>query len=171
VSLPIATASAALPRQIADMYGSLMDQARAEELGLQPIAGVLARIESIETPRELATEAGYLSAVALGGPFLGAVEKDVARPGTPIATIAQGGTLLPDRDYYLQDDARLVQIRAQYVDCLTSILTLAGRGRAAAEARAVLAFETAIARLQWTQEEIRDPAACGGEVRARRARA
>jgi predicted metalloendopeptidase len=145
-------------RQIADLYASLMDQARAEELGLQPIAGVLARIESIETPRELATEAGYLSAIALGGPFLGAVEEDVARPGTPIATIAQGGTLLPDRDYYLQDDARLVQIRAQYVDYLTSILTLAGRSRAAAEARAVLAFETAIARLQWTEEEIRDPA-------------
>jgi putative endopeptidase len=145
-------------RQIADLYASLMDQARAEELGLEPIAGLLRRIEKIGTPRELAAEAGYLSAIALGGPFLGAIEEDVRRPGTPIATIAQGGTLLPDRGYYLENDARFIQIRAQYVEYLTSIFTLAGRARAAVDARAVLAFETEVARLQWSQEEIRDPA-------------
>jgi putative endopeptidase len=145
-------------RQIADLYASLMDQVRAEELGLEPIAGLLRRIEQIGTPRELAAEAGYLSAIALGGPFLGAIEEDVRRPGTPIVTIAQGGTLLPDRGYYLEDDARFIQIRAQYVEYLTSIFTLAGRTRAALDARAVLAFETEVARLQWSQEEVRDPA-------------
>ena len=45
-------------------------------------------------------------------------------------TIAQGGTLLPDRDYYVKDDERFVRIRAQYVDYLTSIFTLARRDRA-----------------------------------------
>jgi putative endopeptidase len=144
-------------RQIADLYASLMDEARAEELGLRPIAGILRRIEQIETPRDLATEAGYLSAVALGGPFPGAIEEDVRQPGTPIATITQGGTLLPDRGYYVEADARYVQIRAQYVEYLTSIFTLAGRPRAGSDARAVLAFETEIARLQWAQDEIRDP--------------
>ena len=65
-------------------------------------------------------------------------------------TIAQGGTLLPDRDYYVKDDERFIRIRAQYVDYLSSIFTLARRPNAAADARAVLALETAIARLQWT---------------------
>jgi putative endopeptidase len=145
-------------RQIADLYASLMNQARTEELGFQPIAPLLERIDAIDTPRDLASEAGYLSAIALGGPFLGAVEEDVERPGTPIATIAQGGTLLPDRDYYVKDDERFIRIRAQYVEYLSSIFTRAKRPNAAADARAVLALETAIARLHWTQEQTRDPA-------------
>ena len=70
----------------------------------------------------------------------------------------QGGTLLPDRDYYLKDDGRFVRIRAQYVDYLSSIFALAGRQNAATDARAVLALETSIARLQWTPEQTRDPA-------------
>ena len=135
-----------------------MNQARADELGLQPIAALLQRIDAVETPRDLASDAGYLSAIALGGPFLGAVEEDLERPGTPIATIAQGGTLLPDRDYYVKDDERFIRIRAQYVDYLASIFTLADRPNAAADARAVLALETAIARLHWTREQTRDPA-------------
>jgi putative endopeptidase len=145
-------------RQIADLYASLMNQARAEELGLQPIAALLQRLDAVDSPRDLAAEAGYLSAIALGGPFLGAVEEDLERPGTPIVTIAQGGTMLPDRDYYVMDDERFIRIRTQYVDYLSSIFSLAGRANAAADARAVLALETAIARLQWTPERTRDPA-------------
>ncbi len=67
-----------------------MNKARAEELGLRPIAGLLQRIDAIETPRDLASVAGHLSAIALGGPFLGAVEEDLEKPGTPIVTIAPG---------------------------------------------------------------------------------
>ena len=145
-------------RQIADLYASLMNKARAEELGLRPIAGLLQRIDAIETPRDLASVAGHLSAIALGGPFLGAVEEDLEKPGTPIVTIRQGGTLLPDRDYYVKDDERFIRIRAQYVDYLSSIFALAGRPSAATDARAVLALESSIARVQWTPEQARDPA-------------
>ncbi len=144
-------------RQIADLYASLMDQGRADELGLRPVAALLRRIEAIETARDLATEAGYFSAIALGGPFLGTVEEDAERAGVPIVTVAQGGTLLPDRDYYLQPDERFIDTRARYADYLTTIFGLAGRANAAADARAVLALETDIARLQWSQAEMRDP--------------
>jgi putative endopeptidase len=145
-------------RQIADLYASLMNKARAEELGLRPIAGLLQRIDAIETPRDLASVAGQLSSIALGGPFLGVVEEDLEKPGTPIVTVGQGGTLLPDRDYYVKDDERFIRIRAQYLDYLSSIFTLALRKSAATDARAVLAFEASIARLQWTPEQARDPA-------------
>ena len=144
-------------RQIADLYASLMDEARAEALGLRPIAELMRRLDAIRTLRDLASESGYLSAIALGGPFLGTVEEDAERPGIPLVSIAQGGTLLPDRDYYLEDDERFVRIRAQYVDYLTTIFTLAGRTGAASDAAAVLALETRIARLQWTTEALRDP--------------
>ena len=145
-------------RQIADLYTSLMDQGRTDELGLRPVAALLHRIEAIKTTRDLATEAGYFSATALGGPFLGTVEEDAERAGVPIVTVAQGGTLLPDRDYYLAPDERFVYIRERYTEYLATIFGLAGRPNAVADARAVLALETGIARLQWTQAEMRDPA-------------
>jgi len=145
-------------RQIADLYTSLMDQGRTDELGLRPIAALLHRIEALKTTRDLATEAGYFSATALGGPFLGTVEEDAERAGVPIVTVAQGGTLLPDRDYYLAPDERFVDIRERYTEYLATIFGLAGRANAVADARAVLALETGIARLQWTQAELRDPA-------------
>jgi predicted metalloendopeptidase len=39
-------------RQIADLYASLMDETRAEELGFQPITELLRRIDAIRTPRD-----------------------------------------------------------------------------------------------------------------------
>ena len=71
-------------RQIADLYASLMDQARAEALGLRPIAdSAAADRRDLKTPRDLASESGYLSAIALGGPFLGTVERTWRGPGPP----------------------------------------------------------------------------------------
>ena len=107
-----------------------MDQGRTDELGLRPVAALLHRIEAIRTTRDLATEAGYFSAIALGGPFLGTVEEDAERAGVPIVTVAQGGTLLPDRDYYLAPDERFVNIRERYTEYLATIFGLAGRANA-----------------------------------------
>jgi predicted metalloendopeptidase len=63
---------------------------------------------------------------------------------------------LPDRDYYLLDEARFVDIRTKYVAYLERVFTLTGRPNAAADARAVLALETALAKVQWTNVESRD---------------
>ncbi len=144
-------------RQIADLYASAMDQRRTDERGLRPIEPLLHQIDAIETLGDLAAAAGRLSALALGGPFPGAVEEDLGRPGTPIVTVAQGGTLLPDRHYYIDEDLRFVRIRALYADYLTLLFQLAGRAQALAEARATLALETQIARLQSTTVDAQDP--------------
>jgi predicted metalloendopeptidase len=68
----------------------------------------------------------------------------------------QGGTALPDRDYYLKDDGKFAEIRAKYVEYLTKVFTLAGRPNAAEDARTVLGLETELAKIQWTQVESRD---------------
>jgi len=144
-------------RRIVDLYASLMNEARLEELGITPIQPELRKIDAIRNTRELASEAGALSATAAGGPFVGTIDADATQPGIPIVRLAQGATLLPDRDYYLKDDAAFVQIRAQYEQYLTHIFTLTLRPRAAEDARAVVALETALAREQWTQAESRNP--------------
>jgi predicted metalloendopeptidase len=143
-------------QQIGDLYTSMINEARIEELGAAPIRPELDKIDAMATPADLAAEAGYLSSIASGGPFSGFVAEDAREPGQLVVHLSQGGTLLPDRDYYLRDDARSVEIRRKYEDYLTRVFTLSGRPTAAADAKAVLGLEIELARAQWPPTESRD---------------
>jgi putative endopeptidase len=149
-------------RQIADLYGSIMDEAGIERAGIGPVRPQLERIEAIATPAALAAEAGRLSATGGGGPFDGTVGDDPQNPGSLAVHLTQGGTLLPDRDHYLGADRRFVGIRAAYSAYLARIFAAAGRANAAADARALIDFETELARAQWTVAESRDPSTADG---------
>jgi putative endopeptidase len=142
-------------QQIADLYTSVVDEARIEQLGAAPIQPELGRIDAIRSTRDLAAEAGYLSSIAAGGPFGGTVGIDPLNPGAPVVRVTQGGTLLPDRDYYLKGDPALADIRQKYLQYLTHIFELTGRAAPVDDARAVLALETALARIEWTEAETR----------------
>jgi putative endopeptidase len=147
-------------RQIANLYASVIDQDRVEARGLDPVRRDLQRIEEVKSARELAAEAGRLSAIAAGGPFPGAIEELPSNPGRPFVNVSQGGTLLPDRDYYLNNGEPFAGYREAYSAYLTDLFALSirrDRAGAAVAARSVLALETEIARLQWPREDLRDP--------------
>lgn len=148
-------------QQIVDLYTSMMDEARVDELGAAPIEAELSRIASITTPKALATRAGVLSSIAAGGPFSGTVGVD---PETRqmVAQIFPGGTLLPDRDYYVNPGPPFSDVRRQYVAYLTRIFTLVRWPSPADAARAVLDLETTLARLQWPAQGAVGGAAANG---------
>jgi len=154
VARPRTRGSAA--QQIADLYTSTVDEARLAQIGAASIQPELRRIDAIQSTRDLATEAGYLSSIAVGGPFGGSVGIDPLNPGAPVARVTQGGLLLPDRDYYLKDDPALAAVRAKYEQYLSHVFELAGRPAAAEDARAVLALETELARVSWSEAQSRD---------------
>jgi endothelin-converting enzyme/putative endopeptidase len=143
-------------QQIADLYTSTVDVAEIERRGAAAIRPQLQRFDAMRTTRDVAAEAGYLSSIAAGGPFAGLVGIDPLNPGAPVVRVSQGGILLPDRDYYLKDDPALAEIRAKYVEYLTHIFQLTGRAAPAEDAAAVLAFETALARISWPEAESRN---------------
>jgi predicted metalloendopeptidase len=64
---------------------------------------------------------------------------------------------MPNRDFYLQDEARLADTRAKYQAHVEKMLALAGHQDAASEAKSIVALETEIARVQWSAVENRDP--------------
>ncbi len=72
------------------------------------------------------------------------------------SNVIQGGLGMPDRDYYLSADPKLSETRAKYLQHLTNMLTLAGEADAAVRAKAILGFETEIAKVHWTRAESRD---------------
>lgn len=135
-------------RQAVNLYQSMMNQAEVERRGLTPLRADLARIDGIQTARDFAAVAGYLSSIAGGGPFEAIVSVDAASLSVPIVRLLQGGTLLPDRSYYLSDDPSLVSIRREYEKYLARIFHLAGRATPDEDAAAVLALETQLARAQ-----------------------
>ena len=90
-----------------------------------------------------------------GGPFGNSIIVDAEDSKRLLAEIPQGGKMLPNRDYYLNTDAASVELRQRYETYLARLFALAGRDDAAAAARSVLDFETALARLQLPPVESR----------------
>lgn len=145
-------------QQIADLYASVMNEARVEALGPTPAASVLARIDSVNSTSDLAAAAGYLGFLGTGGPFATTVVTDAADVNRLIVQVTQGGTLLPTRDSYLSDQAQFAAIRTKYVAYLTTIFGLSGAADSAGDAQRVLGIETALARCQLSPTESREAA-------------
>lgn len=147
-------------RKIGDLYASFMDEARLESLGAKPLAGELAAIDAVRTAGDLSALFARHAVNGVPSPLGFYIHQDAKDSSRYIADLAQGGLGLPDRDYYLNaDDARLADIRAQYVVMLTRLYKLAGiaEAQAEADAKAVLALETGIARVSRSRVENRDP--------------
>jgi predicted metalloendopeptidase len=143
-------------QQVGDLYVSFTDEKKLDALGAEPLKPTLTRIDAITTPAELARVIGELSIVGVPGPVGGFIEADAGDPTKIALYLGQGGTTLPDRDYYLLDDPKFVEIRGKYVEYLQKIFTMTGRPDPARAAKAVLALETDLAKIQWTQVESRD---------------
>ncbi len=137
-------------------YASFLDEAAVEAKGLAPFQPWLNEIKALSSKAdypELVAKADRMGVNPVFPSYIGLDDK----MNTQYAfTMVQGGIGLPDRDYYLVDDERMRGIRAKYVEHLTNVLTLAGEANAAARARAIVDFETRIARVHWTQTESRD---------------
>ncbi len=76
-----------------------------------------------------------------------------------IAHLDQGGLTLADRDYYLKQDAKMVEVRGKYMEHIQRLLTLAGETPKQAEedAKTILALETKIAEASMDRVARRDP--------------
>ncbi len=143
-------------QKIGDFYASFMDEARVESLGLEPLQDELAAIDAIATKTDLARHFAQFFKLNLINPLVGYVEGDAKDPSQEILYVYQGGLGLPDRDYYLKDDAKLKGYREKYVAFLQTMLAMAGDQAASKSAREVFLLETRLARGHWTNVENRD---------------
>jgi putative endopeptidase len=84
------------------------------------------------------------------------VAQDRKAPTSYILSMSQAGLGMPDRDYYLSNDPKLVETRAKYLQHVTNVLTLAGEQDAAARAKAIVDLETEVAQAHWTRAQSRD---------------
>jgi putative endopeptidase len=144
-------------RKIIDLYASFMDEARLEALGLKPLQPEFAAIDAIADRSDIAGLIAHLNRIGAGAPYDLYVNQDARNSLQYAVIIQQSGLGLPDRDYYLKDDAKLKDARAKYRAHIAKMFSMAGDPEAEAHAAAILDLETALARLQWTRVENRDP--------------
>ena len=145
-------------QKIGDFYTSYMDEAKLETVRLKPLAVELQKIRSLRDKKGIPALIAHLNRIGVAAPYSFYVGQDARASTRYAAYVSQGGLGLPDRDYYLKtDDVKLAAVRAKYALHVAKILTMAGAKDGAERAAAIVALETALAEVQWTKVENRDP--------------
>lgn len=149
-----ATAATGPEAKVGALYRSFMDEAKVEALGARPLAADLAKVRAARTRDDVARLMGA-TAGGFGQSFFNPQVYDDAKDPLKYAVyLGQGGLTLPDRDYYL--DAKFEPQRKAYEAYVARMLTLAGWPNPAANAKAIVAMETQVAKVSWTRAERRD---------------
>lgn len=145
-------------QKIADLYSSFMDEATIDKLGYDPIVNLLSSVNTLKNKQQIPALIAQFHRIGATAPYDLAIHQDARDSTKYIVDIMQSGLGLPDRDYYLkEDDAKLKGIRNQYQNHIANMLGMIGDANATANAKNILALETAIAKVQWTKVENRDP--------------
>jgi putative endopeptidase len=140
-------------------YRACMDEAGIERAGIAPVQPLLGEVAAVKDVPSLVVEVAKLNRLGVSdGPDFSS-EPDTKDSSKTIAGLGLGGLGLPDRDYYLKDDAKTTAIRTAYRGYVASQLQNLGDDAAAAGsgADAILALETALAKVTPTRVELRDP--------------
>jgi putative endopeptidase len=140
--------------KIGAFYAAFMDEARAEALDVQPIAAPIAMIRSASTRAELVDLMGAGCRSFFNSVFSLEIGLHDPAPGRYGVSISQGGLGL-NRDYYVAPS--LAQEKTAYLTYMRQLLGMIDWEAPAETAAAILAFETAIARVSWADTERSDP--------------
>ena len=146
---------------IGDFYGSCMNEARINKLGLTPAQPMLAEIDAMKTPADLQRMVQRLHALSLAAPFGLTSMPDNHNPAQVIANLYASGLGLPDRDYYLKTEQRFVEAREKYLVHVANMFKLAGYDDAKAKsaAQTVFQLEKKLAESSLDNVALRDPQA------------
>jgi putative endopeptidase len=149
----------ATTQKIGDYYFACMDEKTIDAKGLAPLQPELDRIKNLTQKSQIAAVIAHLHRVGINPLFGFSSGQDFKDSNSVIAQLDQGGLGLPDRDYYLKDDAKSKEIREKYLTHVQRMFELAGVSPAAAKANAqvVMQMETDLAKGSLDRVSRRDP--------------
>jgi len=157
-------------QKIGDYWAACMDENGVEAAALTPLKPELDRIAGLKSKKEITLEVAHLHHLFPGAwqqsdnqtnsPLFGFTgQQDYDDASKVVAQIDQGGLSLPNRDYYLNTDAKSVETLNKYRQHLQKMFTLGGEpeAQASADAATVVEIETAMAKAQMDNVKRRDP--------------
>jgi putative endopeptidase len=145
-------------QKIGDFYASYLNRKERDAKGINPIQPELKDIDAIANYSDLAAYFGTANRTGIASPFSISVTQDFKDPNQYTLMTWQGGLGLPEREYYLQNDAKMVEVRAKYLAHIENMFQLTGMTNAKENAAKIMALETTLAKNHMTKEETRDNA-------------
>lgn len=140
-------------------YGACMDSDARNAAGVVSLEPTRLSISQITGVKELPAVVAQLHLLG-ADPFFGTyIGGDYKEPSLTILHMGQGGTSLPDRDYYLNTEEN-AELLTSYQATIAQMFVTAGWATeevAAEQAAAILAFETELAQVHIPRAELRDP--------------
>jgi len=144
-------------QQIGDFFKAGMDTAAINNKGYEPIKPELEKVKAITTKEEWLDNLYYLHAKTVCPIFGLYGAQDDKNSTMVIATFAQSGLGMGNRDYYLEKDSRSEELRKKYVKHIENMFKIIGVDKPEEAAKGVMAFETELAKISMTNVEQRDP--------------
>jgi putative endopeptidase len=157
-------------QKIGDYWAACMDESGIESSGTRDLKAELERIAQMTNKSQLADQVAHIHQAVPGAwqgddnqtraALLGfGQQQDFDDATKVVAAIDQGGLGLPNRDFYVKDDAKSKEIRSQYEAHISKMFALSGESpeQAAADAKTIIAIETAMAQAQMDNVARRDP--------------
>src|SRR5712664_2242587 len=146
-------------KKIGDYYASCMDEPGINTKGTSPLDPLLKKIAGVSSVTDVSPLVAELHTIGVNVFFSFGAEADFKDASVEMAIADQGGMGLPDRDYYLRDDAKSVELRTQYEAHVGKMSALLGDApaRATAAAKQIMIIETALAKGALDVVARRDP--------------
>ncbi len=151
-------AAGSTARKVGDLFTSFVDEARADELGVTPLAADLDAVRAVTDVDELLRTMGALQRKGCGGAVALFVNTDDRDSTRYVPYLEQSGLGLPNESYYRE--ATHEALRTTYVEHVAAMLRLGGWAQdeiaARAAAERVMALETRLAASHWDNVRTRD---------------
>jgi putative endopeptidase len=160
----------AVEQKIGDYWSACTNQSQRDASALTLLRPQLARIEAINNKSQIADIIAFIHTSIPGAwepadpatyaaMFGFGSSPDFHDTTHVIAQFDQGGMGLPGREFYLNDDAKSVEIRKKFVEYLSKLLVLAGTPQAQADSDAAISLQmqTAMAKSAMEIVKRRDP--------------
>ena len=146
-------------QKIGDFFHSGMDTANIEKAGVSLLNEEFSKIDQIKNTTDLLNEVAHLYKMNVRNMFGFAVIRDDKNSSQYVAYLGQSKLGLPERDYYLNNDSRTLNIRKEYVNHLQKMFELTGteKGVAKRNSDIVMFIETFLAKSSRKMEDLRDP--------------
>lgn len=151
-------AAGSTEQKLSDFYKLAMDSVRRNKEGVQPVMPLINEIEGAKTVADLRALQLKYAIFGYGVPMgigFGADEKNAKMN---ILNIYQGGLVLGQKEYYLDNDSATTAIREAYKKHIVRMFKLFGFSEADAQKKmeGILKTETALAKVSRSRTELRD---------------
>ena len=146
-------------RKALDYFTSIVDTASRNKADIAPLKPFLDKINQIKTKKDIA---GFMieSAPTMSSFFFGVgVGADMKNSTKNVLYVSPSGFGLPERDYYVADDAESKKLREQYKEHIGKMMRFLDKTdeEIARIQKNVLAVETRLSEAKLTKEERRKP--------------